>query len=339
MRKLLNTLYVTTPESYLSKDGQNVVISVRQKETFRIPIINLEGIITFGYSGASPGLMKLCSENNVALTFLTSTGAYIGRFQGKTHGNVLLRKEQYNLCESEESLHAARIMISGKINNYRAIVMRFLRDHGSNFSIEQAAQSLEVLKRKALNASDKQTAMGIEGEAASVYFGVMDNLILNQKASFSINCRNKRPPKDPVNALLSFVYTLLSHDCAAALEAIGLDPYVGFLHSIRPGRTSLALDIMEEFRAYLCDRLVLSLINRKQITINDFILQGEDSILLTEAGRKSVLSAWQGRKKETIEHPFLHEKVEIGLLPYIQAMLLARYIRKEIDDYPVFLIH
>ena len=339
MRKLLNTLYVTTPEAYLSKDGQNVVVSVKQEERFRIPIINIEGIVTFGYQGASPGLMKLCSDHQVSLTFLSNNGTYIGRFQGKTQGNVYLRKSQYDYSDSKQSLHLATIFIGGKIQNYRSILQRFLRDYGDEPQVKSACDILDLAKRKALAARDKDLLRGIEGDAANAYFQVMNHLIINQKEHFSIQGRNRRPPKDTTNTLLSFVYTLLAHECAAALESVGLDPYVGFLHAIRPGRSSLALDIMEELRAYLGDRLVLSLINRKQITIQDFIIQGEGAVTLTDNGRKIVLTAWQNRKKETLEHPYLHEKVPIGLLPYIQAMLLARYLRKDIDDYPVFIIH
>ena len=339
MRRLLNTLYVTTPEVYLSKDGQNVVVSVKQEEKFRIPIINIEGIVTFGYQGASPGLMKLCSDNRVSLTFLSPNGSYIGHFHGKTQGNVLLRKSQYTFSDSEESLHLATVFVGGKIQNYRTILQRFIRDYGDDPQVESACNILGAAKKKALYSKDKDALRGIEGDAANAYFQVINHLIINQKEVFSIQCRNRRPPKDPTNALLSFVYSLLAHECNAALETVGLDPYVGFLHSIRPGRSSLALDLMEELRAYMGDRLVLSLINRKQISIQDFIIQGDQAVTLTDSGRKIVLTAWQNRKKETLEHPYLHEKIPIGLLPYIQAMLLARFIRKDIDDYPVFLIH
>lgn len=338
MRKLLNTLYVTTPDAYLSKDGQNVVVSVKQEERFRIPIINIEGIVTFGYQGASPGLMRLCSDHQVSLTFLSPNGSYIGHFQGKTQGNVLLRKSQYAFSESELSLHLASIFIGGKIQNYRSILQRFMRDYGNDPQVESVCESLAIAKRKALYVKDKDALRGVEGDAANAYFQILNRLIIHQKESFSIQGRNRRPPKDPTNAMLSFVYTLLANECTAALESVGLDPYVGFLHTVRPGRCSLALDLMEELRAYLGDRLVLSLINRKQITIQDFIIQGDQAVTLTDSGRKTVLSAWQNRKKETLEHPYLHEKVPVGLLPYIQSMLLARYLRKDIDDYPVFLV-
>jgi len=339
MRKLLNTLYVTTPDSYLSKDGLNVVVSVLQKEVFRIPIINIEGIVTFGYMGASPGLMKLCADNGVSLTFLSPQGKFIARVQGPTRGNVLLRTEQYRLADNEDfSLHISKLFIGGKIQNYRNILRRYERDYESNDDVASAVQKLEVRKRDLQRVQDLNQLRGIEGDAASVYFDVFPYLILNQKTDFPFNGRNRRPPKDAVNAMLSFVYTLIANDVAAALETVGLDPYVGFLHALRPGRTSLALDVMEELRAYLGDRLVLSLINRRQVNAKDFLFQGDESVIMTDSCRKILLSAWQARKKETILHPYLNEKISIGLLPYVQAMLLARFLRSELDDYPVFLI-
>ena len=339
MRKLLNVLYVTTPESYLSKDGMNVVVSVNQEEKFRIPVVNIEGIVTFGYMGASPGLMKLCADNGVSLSFLSPQGRFIGRFQGPVHGNVLLRKTQYQTADNEDcALHFARLFVAGKIQNYKTILQRFIRDNGNCPEVEEAVRSLETSKSRVLNAGDVPSLIGMEGDAANTYFEVFPNLILHQKEGFPFQGRNKRPPKDAVNALLSFVYTLLANESAAALETVGLDPYVGFLHSLRPGRTSLALDLMEELRAYLGDRLVLSLINRKQVGPNDFVRQGESGVVMSENCRKTVLTAWQNRKKETIVHPYLEEKIPIGLLPYAQALLLARAIRGDIHDYPVFII-
>ena len=339
MRKLLNVLYVTTPESYLSKDGQNVVVSVNQEEKFRIPIINLEGIVTFGYVGASPGLMRLCGDNGVSLAFLSPNGRYIGRFQGPVQGNVLLRKTQYGIADDEEhSLHYSRLFIAGKLQNYRTILQRFERDNGDNPEVESAVRALESEKKMVLSSNSSSQLIGFEGDAANSYFSVFPHLILHQKEDFSFHGRNRHPPKDKVNAMLSFVYTLLANETAAALETVGLDPYVGFLHKLRPGRRSLALDLMEEMRAYLGDRLVLSLINRKQLTTKDFVDQGEGAVLMTDDGRKTLLSAWQKRKAETIVHPYLEEKIPIGLLPYVQAQLLARAIRGDVDDYPVFLI-
>lgn len=339
MRKLLNTLYVTTPEAYLTKDGLNVVVSVEKEECFRIPIMNIEGIVTFGYMGASPGLIKLCMENGVSLVFMSPQGRFIGRFQGASMGNVLLRKKQYKLSEDENvTLHLAKLFIGGKVFNYRNILQRFVRDNGANEEVEYAVKQLDWSKRSVLQADNMDILRGEEGHAANIYFGVFDYLILHQKTDFTFNGRNRRPPKDEVNAMLSFVYTLIANDVSASLEAVGLDPYVGFMHTLRPGRISLALDMMEELRAYLGDRLVLSMINRKQVTKKGFIRQGDEGIAMTDDCRKELLSTWQKRKKETIEHPYLKEKIPIGLLPHVQAMLLSRFLREEIDDYPVFLM-
>lgn len=339
MRKLLNTLYITTPESYLSKDGENVVVSVKQQEVFRISVLNIEAIVTFGYMGASPGLMKLCADHGIGLTFLSPHGRFISRIQGQVRGNVLLRKAQYALADDENvATEIARICIAGKIQNYRAILRRYERDYGDTEEIAEALGQMERCKRLTLTATNRDQVRGLEGEAASAYFAVFPQLIINQKEDFPFNGRNRRPPKDAVNAMLSLAYTLLTNDITAALETVGLDPYVGFLHTLRPGRASLALDMVEELRAYLGDRFVLSLINRKQISASDFLYQGEKGVVLTDSGRKTFLTAWQTRKKETITHPFLQEKIPIGLIPHAQAMLLARCIRGDLDTYPVFLI-
>lgn len=339
MRKLLNTLYITTPESYLSKDGQNVVVSVRQQEVFRIPIINIEGIVTFGYMGVSPGLMKLCTDNNVSIAFLSPHGRFVSRIQGQTRGNVLLRRTQYQLVDDEAwTLHVAQVMIGGKIQNYRNILRRYIRDYGANEEVEVAAQALESFKRDVFRTADKAQLIGVEGMAANRYFEVLPQLMTQQREAFPFAGRNRRPPKDALNAMLSLAYTLVANDVTAALETVGLDPYVGFLHTMRPGRASLALDMVQELRAYLGDRFVLSLINRRQISPRDFLFQGEKGVTLTDNGRRTFLTAWQNRKRETIVHPFLNEKIPIGLIPHAQAMLLARYVRNDIEDYPVFLI-
>lgn len=339
MRKLLNTLYVTTPEAYLAKDGLNVVVSVNKEELFRIPIMNIEGIVTFGYMGASPGLMKLCVDNGVSLAFMSPQGRFIGRIQGATQGNVLLRKKQYALSEDENvSLHLSKLFIVGKIFNSRNILRRFIRDNGMDEEVEYASKQLDWSRNNVTEANNMETLRGEEGQAANVYFGVFDHLILHQKSDFSFKGRSRRPPKDEVNAMLSFVYTLMANDIAAALESVGLDPYVGFMHTLRPGRTSLALDMMEELRAYLGDRLVLSMINRRQVTKKDFIRQSDGSVLMTDNCRKELLNTWQKRKKEVIEHPYLKEKIPLGLLPYVQAKLLSCFLRDDLDDYPVFLM-
>lgn len=339
MRKLLNTLYITTPESYLSKDGENVVVSVKQQEVFRISVLNIEAIVTFGYMGASPGVMKLCADRGIGLTFLSPQGRFISRIQGQVRGNVLLRKSQYALADNDDvAVEIARICIAGKIQNYRSILRRYERDYGQIEEIENAVAEMDRAKRNVLRASTKEQVRGLEGDAASCYFSVFPHLIINQQGDFPFCGRNRRPPKDAVNAMLSLAYTLLTNDVTSALEAVGLDPYVGFLHTLRPGRASLALDMVEELRAYLGDRFVLSLINRKQITASDFLYQGEKGVTLTDDGRKAFLTAWQTRKKETVTHPFLQEKIPIGLIPHVQAMLLARCVRGDLDAYPVFLV-
>ncbi len=339
MKKLLNTLYITTPESYISKDGNNLVVSVNQEERFRIPSINVEGVVTFGYIGASPGAMKLCADSGIALSFLSPNGRFIGRLQGSVQGNVLLRKAQYHFADdTDKSLRLSRNMIAAKVQNYRAVLRRHLRDYGNNESIEQAALFLNRAKNTILHCQDSQALLGAEGIAANKYFEAFPQLILAQKSDFPFTGRNRRPPRDSINAMLSLAYTLLAHDMTAALEAVGLDPYVGFYHKLRPGRTSLALDMIEELRAYLGDRFVLSLINRKQITSKDFIAQGDEGIVMTDNGRRIFLTAWQNRKRETTTHPYLLEKVPVGLIPHVQAMLMARYLRNDLDDYPVFIL-
>lgn len=339
MRKLLNTLFVTLPDAYLSRDGANIVVSVMQEERFRIPSLNVEAIIAFGYKGVSPGLMALCAENGIALSFLTQNGRYIGRFQGQTKGNVLLRKNQYGRADDETTaIPLARLFIAAKIQNSRSVLQRFLRDYGECPAVEQAAEKLNALKKESLHCNDREGLMGVEGAASAEYFGCFPHLILCKDEVFAFRGRNRRPPRDAINAMLSFAYTLLTNETTAALEAVGLDPCVGFLHALRPGRTSLALDLIEEFRACLCDRFVLSLVNRNQLSAKSFLRQGEESVILTDEGRKTFLTAWQLRKKECVMHPFLNEKIEIGLLPHAQAMLLARFLRNDIDAYPPYLV-
>lgn len=339
MRKLLNTLYITTPESYLSKDGENVIVSVNQQEVFRISVLNIEAIVTFGYMGASPGVMKLCADNGIGLTFLSPHGRFISRIQGQVQGNVLLRKAQYALSENEEvSTELSKIFIAGKVQNYRYVLRRFERDYGECDEVEMAVREMDMARRQLLNATQKAQIRGLEGDAASSYFSVFPRLIINQQNEFPFSGRNRRPPKDAVNAMLSLAYTLLTNDITSALETVGLDPYVGFLHTLRPGRASLSLDMVEELRAYLGDRFVLSLINRRQITASDFVYQGEEGVVMTDNGRKTFLTAWQARKKEIVTHPFIQEKIPIGLIPYVQAMLMARCVRGDLDTYPVFLI-
>ena len=339
MRKMLNTLYVMTPEAYLHKDGLNVVMKVGEEERARIPIGNIEGIVCFTRAGISPGVMQLCVENGVTMSFLSPNGKFIGRIEGGVKGNVLLRTQQYRMADDKEkSLHVARLIVAGKIMNSCSVLRRYIRDYGKNERVEEAIGSLQYRKKDALSAESIDELRGHEGDAAVSYFGVFDELILQQKEYFRFDGRNRRPPRDAVNAMLSFTYTLLEHEVYSGLETVGLDPCVGFMHTLRPGRHSLALDMMEELRAYLCDRFVLSLINRRQVSESDFQEQGEASIVMTEECRIRLIKAWQARKKETVEHPFLGEKIPIGLIPYSQALLMARYVRGDLDDYPVFLM-
>ncbi|MBR5169056.1 MAG: type I-C CRISPR-associated endonuclease Cas1 [Muribaculaceae bacterium] len=343
MRKLLNTLYVTNPDVYLSKDGDNIVAKIENHEVMRLPVINLEGIVCFNNIGASKYLMAMCAERNISLCFLTSNGRFLARVTGRTNGNVLLRRKQYRVADDkEEALIISKIMIRGKIHNSRKVVERFKRDHASSVEevsrVESVSNALKVNMRQVLNTQTANELRGIEGDAAVNYFSIFDDMIVSQKSAFTFVGRNRRPPKDRTNCLLSFVYTLLAHEVQSALETVGLDPYVGFLHTDRPGRAGLALDMMEELRAYLVDRFVLSLINRKQVCAEDFIENGTDNIIMNDNCKKTVIAAWQKRKKDTMAHPFLKESVPIGLLPFIQAMLMARFLRGDLDNYPVFLI-
>jgi len=341
MRKLLNTLYVMTPDSYLALEGETVIIRQGEQTAARLPLHNLESIITFGYTGASPAFMGACASRHIDLSFMTQSGRFLARVVGESHGNVTLRKEQYRISDDEyHSCMIARNMVIGKIYNAKWILERATRDHELRVDV-QRLKDVSALLSSNLNqvrtCEDLEQLRGIEGNAASLYFGELNQLILQQKNEFAFCGRNKRPPLDKVNALLSFAYTLLAGDCAAALEAVGLDAYVGFLHRDRPGRVSLALDLMEEFRGVVADRFVLSLINKRIVNGSDFSTRENGAVQMNDKARKSVLTAWQDRKREELVHPFLNEKVEWGLIPYVQAMLLARFLRGDLDEYPPFL--
>lgn len=341
MKKLLNTLYITSSDRYLSLDGENVVVLSEKQEIGRVPLHNLEAIITLGFTGASPALMGACAKRNISLSFLSHSGRFLARVSGEEKGNVFLRKRQYFLSEcSNESLDIAKSFITGKIFNGRWVLERATRDHAMRINVEKLKNVSGQMKNSLLaiqKCESIDTLRGIEGEAASIYFSVFDELILQQKETFSFHGRNKRPPLDAVNALLSFVYTLLMQMNVSALETVGLDPYVGFMHTDRPGRASLALDLMEELRTVFADRFVLSLINKRIVSSAGFSKKENGAVIMDDATRKNVLSAWQTRKQETIKHPFLEEKVEWGMIPYTQALLLARYIRGDIDAYPPFM--
>lgn len=341
MKKLLNTLYVTSENSYLSLDGENIVVFEDKKEVGRLPLHNLEGIVSFGYRGTSPALMGACADRNISLCYVTPQGKFLARVTGKIKGNVILRQQQYESSRDKEiSLSIAKNCITGKIYNARWVLERAVRDHSLQINTDQVKtasvhlkQSLEYIR----NSQSKEQLRGYEGEAASIYFGLFNELILQQKKDFVFCGRNKRPPLDNINAMLSFVYTLLTNQIASALECVGLDPYIGYLHTERPGRVSLALDLIEELRAPLADRFVLSLINKKVITRKNFKTKENGAVIMDDEARKRLLTEWQNRKKETITHPFLKEKIEWGMVPYVQAMLLARYLRGDLDGYPVFL--
>ncbi|MGN0506422.1 MAG: type I-C CRISPR-associated endonuclease Cas1c [Lachnospiraceae bacterium] len=341
MRKLLNTLYVTMPEAYLSLDGENVVVLLEKQEKARIPLHNLEGIVTFGYTGASPALMGACAKKDIALTFLSGSGNFLARVSGENRGNVVLRRQQYRAADNPDvSLDIVKNMVIGKICNGRNVILRALRDHEGRVEVsalENVSSQMKCTMEQVSLAKSTDEVRGYEGEAAARYFSVFDELILQQKDDFFFHGRNKRPPLDNVNALLSFVYTLLAHDVAAALETVGLDPYVGFLHTDRPGRMSLALDMMEEFRAVLADRFVLTLINKKIVKETGFEKQKNGAVFMTDQTRREILKSWQEKKQEEIRHPFLDEKIEWGLVPYVQAMLLARFLRNDLDGYPPFI--
>lgn len=341
MKKLLNTLYVTSEDSYLSLDGENVVISDHGCEMGRLPLHNLEGIVSFGYRGTSPALMGACAERNISLCYMSPQGKFLARVSGRVKGNVILREQQYrSFLDDGQSLDIAKNCILGKIYNARWVLERATRDHSLQVDVEKLKASSESLKNSLNYVRDcqsKEQLRGFEGEAAQVYFGVFNELILQQKKDFFFHGRNKRPPLDHVNALLSFVYTLLANMITSALETVGLDPYVGCLHTERPGRVSLSLDLIEELRPVFADRFVLSLINKKMITKKGFKKKENGAVLMDDETRKIVLVEWQNKKKETLTHPFLKEKVEWGMVPYVQAMLLARYLRGDLDAYPPFL--
>lgn len=341
MRRLLNTLFVTSEDAYLSLDGENVLVNRDKQVLARFPLHTLSGILSFSYAGASPALMGACAKREVSLAFCSPRGKFLARVCGETSGNVLLRRTQYRAADQPElSCMIARWMIFGKLYNSRQSILRSCRDHSLRLDTEPLKNAASIIKQqfgRVLTATDLEELRGIEGAAAGAYFAVFDDMILNHKEEFSFCGRNRRPPLDRVNALLSFAYSLLANDCASALESVGLDAYVGFLHRDRSGRESLALDLMEELRPHFADRFVLSLINRGVIKPKDFTFQESGAVILTDEGRRSFLKSWQERKREQMTHPYLGEKLTWGLVPYIQALLLARYLREDLDAYPAFL--
>ena len=341
MKKMLNTLYVTTQGAYLCHEGESVLVNVEKETRLRVPIHTLSGIVCFGQVTCSQPLMGLCGERGVALTYLSERGQFLARVYGPVSGNVLLRREQYRRAEDpSRAVRIARNVVIGKMLNCRTVLQRVLRDHAEKQDedvLDAVVRRLGRLAEETEREENMETLRGMEGNAANEYFSVFDKLITAQKEDFVFQRRSRRPPLDAVNALLSFIYTLLVHDAAAALEGVGLDPQMGFLHALRPGRPSLALDLMEEFRPFLADRLVLSLINLRQVEAKGFQKTESGAVLMNDETRKTVLVAYQKRKQEEVLHPFLEEIVSVGLLLHVQALLLARHLRGDLDAYPPFI--
>jgi len=341
VKKHLNTLFVTTQGAYLSKEGETIVVKVDGEIKLRIPVHTIAGIVCFGNVSCSPYLMGFCAENDVAISFLSEHGRFLAKVQGPVSGNVLLRREQYRRADDLKfSAEVTKFILTGKLTNCRAVLQRALRDHAEKIEEQEVRTAVMRLNRliESLNQDQSLDVLrGIEGDAAHIYFSVFDHLIVAQKESFRFDERTRRPPLDNVNCLLSFIYTLLMHDVRGALESVGLDPAVGFLHRDRPGRPGLALDLMEEFRPYIADRLTLSLINLQQVQDKGFKKTESGAVVMNDDARKTVLVSYQERKREEITHPFLDEKVMIGMLFHIQAMLMARYLRGDLDGYPPFI--
>jgi CRISPR-associated protein Cas1 len=341
MKKYLNTLFVTTQGAYLNKEGETIVVSVEGEKRLQAPIHTLGGIVCFGAVTMSPFLMHHCAENNVSVSFLSEYGKFLAGVHGKVSGNVLLRRDQYRKADDLNfSANMARFILTGKFLNCRAVLNRALRDHGDKINaseIEAVSKRLSFSVGQLETIKELDSLRGVEGDCAHNYFSVFDHLIVAQKQDFKFDERNRRPPLDKVNCLLSFIYTLVMYDIRAALEGVGFDSCVGFLHRDRPGRAGLALDIMEEFRPFIADRLVLSLINREQVNAKGFKQSESGAVLMNDETRKIVLVAYQKRKQEEINHPFLKEDMPVGLVFYVQALLLARYFRGDLDGYPVFI--
>lgn len=342
MRKHLNTLYATTDGAWLHRDGENIVMEVERQIRARLPVHMLQGLVCIGRVSVSPQLLEMCALNGITVSYLSANGRFLARFEGPISGNVLLRREQYR--RTDDPVRCAPIvrhMLIGKVRNQRAVLARGWRDYGDDLSdsvsFQNALKRLKRIEGALLATEETDILRGLEGEAAQAYFSVFDQLIRPEEPKLRFRNRNRRPPLDAFNALLSLLYTLLTHDCRSALESVGLDPAVGFLHRDRPGRPSLALDLAEEFRPLLADRLALSLINRQQLGIRDFRFLENGTVLLNDDSRKIVLVAYQERKSEELNHTFIGEKVPLGLAPHIQAQLLARTLRGDLDGYPPFL--
>lgn len=337
MKKLLNSLYITRQESYLHKEHETIVINLKGEKLAQFPALTIGNILCFGQVSVSPFLMGYCAEQGIELAFYTEYGRFLARVQGQKNGNVLLRREQYRWADDpDKSLKVSRNIIAAKIANSRRVLQREIRNHGESKELEGAVVQLSGSLRRVHRSSCLDELRGIEGEAALSYFSVFNCLLRTD--GFEFQGRIRRPPTDKVNAMLSLTYSLLTNECASALQGVGLDPYVGFLHRDRPGRVSLALDLVEEFRASWADRFVLSLINRRQVSDKDFVTEGSGAVRFTDDARKQFLSAYQERKREELQHPYLKESVPIGLLPHCQALLLARHIRGDMKTYPPYVV-
>lgn len=338
MRKLLNSLYIVDEQTYLSLDGENIVCKSENAVKFRVPFSNIEEIFCFNYLGCSPALMGKCTEYGIPISFISPQGKFLARVVGETKGNILLRREQFRKFDLPPIL-LAQNTVAAKLHNSRFVIRRTLKDYpeqNSDGALTHCIERLEYGMSEVYNARSIDEIMGIEGNCAKAYFDVFDRLILNKSRDFELIARTKRPPLDRVNAMLSFLYTIATLSCASALESVGLDSYLGFYHAPRPGRNSLACDMVEEIRC-IVERLVLTVINLKIITPDDFEIQPSGAVYLNTDGKKKLITKWQERKRDIIMHPYLSQKIPIGLIPYVQSNLLAKYIRGEIDEYPCFL--
>lgn len=339
MKKLLNSLYIVEENARLSLDGENIVCHIGDDKKFRMPFSNIEDIYCFSYLGCSPALMGKCADYGIGLSFFSPNGEFLARVEGKKRGNILLRKAQFERFADPDIL-LAQNTVAAKLSNIRHLIRRSMRDNPELDIDGELSRCIEYLEsgiERVYEMNTQETVMGLEGSCAKAYFGIFDRLILKQKDVFRLNARTKRPPLDPVNAVLSFLYTIATSACASALEGVGLDSCYGFYHSLRPGRSSLACDMVEEFRCII-ERLTLTMINLKILSKKDFETQESGAVYLTKDGKKKVLTAWQEKKRSTITHPYLNEKIELGLLPFVQSSLLAKYIRGDISEYPCYLM-
>lgn len=339
MKKLLNTLYILTPDAYLFCRNENICIQIQGEEKLAVPAITIDSIICFGKMTVSTPLLEFCGEHGISVAFVSLQGHFMGRFYGPVSGNVLLRKRQYESIHQEAFCNAfVKSLLLAKLRNSKLVLMRSARlckSESGKKDLDEGIEHLGNIAKELLDCETVDAMRGMEGAAANVYFARFDQMIAGNPGGFHFEMRSRRPPRNEVNATLSFTYMLLTREIQSALETVGLDPAAGYLHTLRPGRPSLALDMVEELRAPLCDRFVMSLFNRGQLSDKDFE-KGEEAVFLNDRGRRTLLSSWQKRKQEEIAHPFLEEKVPIGMIPYTQAMLLARVLRGDLDAYPPF---